>query len=475
MRGIGLLALLVLAGASLVAEGTQDSEIRPPADRYQDGEYWKDIRPGRVFICYDADVDVYKATTEELGITNKRVSIVERLNPKLNIIVVSVPGHVEDTKEFIEFVEKEPHVKWAEPDRWIRLSFTPNDTFWTVQYDKPQMNCEDAWDIGLGSMEITAAVIDKGCQYSHEDLAARYGRYVGYDYFDRDDDPTVPTTSQLHGTHCSGILAATINNAMGIAGVANVRLLSYRCGGEGSGLDISACVNSIQESADSGWNILSLSWGSAEYIATVATAVDNAWYAGCLMFAATGNNASSSINYPARDQKVIAVGAINSGGTRPSFSNYGNEMELVAGGVSIASTVPFDDYLCFDGTSMACPNVAGAGALVWSAKLGATNQEIRAILCSTAVDLGPSGWDTEYGYGKPDCYAAIQALPPDTGFLVRAEIDLGRVCQCDILVAFRRGCSVFRAINTGYCDARQWIRRDRHCMGEEHGNGNQET
>jgi hypothetical protein len=64
---------------------------------------------------------------------------------------------------------------------------------------------------------------------------------------------------------------------------------------------------------------------------------------------------------------------------------------------------------------MACPNAAGAAALIWSAKPSATNQEIRDVLTSTAQDISPSGWDQHTGYGIPDCYAAIQELSPDTG------------------------------------------------------------
>jgi subtilisin family serine protease len=424
MRGMGLFMMLALMGTSVMAVGAQDSEIRPPSDRWENEEYWKDVRPGRVFICYDTGIDVYTATQEELGIADKRVSLMQKLNSRLNTILVSVPENVEGTKEFIRLVEKKSRVRWAEPDRWMHLVFTPNDSCYSAdQYDKRQMNCEAAWDIGLGSMDITAAVIDQGSQYTHEDLTARYVGYVGYDYLDSDDDPTALNINEDHGTHCSGILAATTDNVMGIAGVANVRLLSYRCGDDVE-LDASACVNAIEESADSGWNILSLSWGSTDYMATVAAAVNDAWNAGCLMFAATGNSGCSYMLYPARDPKVIAVGAINSGDRRPGFSNYGSEMELAAGGVKIVSTVPFDEYAFIDGTSMACPNAAGAGALVWSAKPSATNSEIRAVLCSTAVDLGSiTGWDQHYGHGKPDCFAAIELLLSDTSGVEEISVD----------------------------------------------------
>jgi subtilisin family serine protease len=415
MRGKGLFMMLALIGTSVMVEGAQDSEIRPPANRWEDAEYWNNRVIGQAFVCYDTDVDVYKATSKELGLADKGATLLERLNPKLNIIVVGIPEDLEGTKEFIRSIEKEPHVKWAEPNMQFHLCFTPNDPYFNShQYDKKQMNCQAAWDLGLGSMEITAVVIDQGSQYDHSELAARYVGYVGYDFFSNDADPMPGGATESHGTHCSGNIGATINNSSGIAGVANVRMISYRC------IDVStvstpALVNSIQQCADSHWNVVSMSWGGPNDVATIKTACINAWNAGCLLFSSSGNSAPSPILYPAVYDEVIAVGAINSSKTRASFSQYGPALELTAGGVGIISTVPFNQLQQMDGTSMSCPNAAGAGALVWSANPGATNQQVRDALTSTAEDLGTAGRDDQYGYGIPDCHAAIQALVPDTG------------------------------------------------------------
>jgi hypothetical protein len=407
-------------GALVLGESVQSSsvtdEIRPPADRWQDEEYWKDIIPGKVVVCYDEDVDVYRATADELGIVYKNASILEKLTRGLNMIVVKVPEGLDKTKEFIRFIESQSHVKWAEPAMWMHLVFTPNDPYYSAnQWDKKTMNCEAAWDHGLGSMDITAAVIDQGCQYTHPDLSARYGTYVGYDYYGGDSDPMTSGPSEAHGTHCSGLIAATINNGTGGAGVANVRLLSYRCGGSDGLLANTPIVNSIQECANKQWNVVSMSFGNPSGNSAMETACANAWNAGCLLLGATGNSGTGSIIYPARYSSVMAVGATTSSDARWSGSNYGSQMELVAGGVQVLSTVPTDQYAKYTGTSMACPNAAGAAALVWSAKPSATNQEIRDVLTSTAQDISPSGWDQHTGYGIPDCYAAIQSLSPDTG------------------------------------------------------------
>jgi len=102
----------------------------------------------------------------------------------------------------------------------------------------------------------------------------------------------------------------------------------------------------------------------------------------------------------------------------PCFSSTGPDVELAAPGVSILSTVPGGGYASYNGTSMASPHVAGAAALLISAGVpdtsgnGRVNDEVRTILTSTAIDLGSSGRDTQFGFGLVDVVAALAALGP---------------------------------------------------------------
>ncbi len=378
------------------------------------GESWDNVVLGRVIVCYDNSIDIHKASLEELGIANKGVSIVTESVGPLNFVVVQVPKDIEEMKEFIELMEKQPNVEYAEPDRWGEFVFTPNDQYYSsYQYDKPQMNCEGAWDYTLGDTSISIAVVDQGTQYTHPDLAAQYGTYKGYDYVDNDDDPICESTSELHGTHCSGIAAAVINNSIGIAGVANVRLYAYRCG-SGTQLTVTAAVQSMQAAVARGANVISMSWGFSSSYLTLYNAVKLASDSGCFLCAASGNDGRPPIMYPAKYSEVVAVGNITSNNQLYGNSTYGPEQELVAGGYEILSTVPFNDYAQYSGTSMACPNIAGAAALVWSANISLTGQEVRAFLCSTAVDLGTAGRDQYYGYGKPNLLAAVLEAREDT-------------------------------------------------------------
>ena len=375
-------------------------------------EYWDDVILGRVIVSYDNSIDVHKASAKELGIADKGVFeiVMESVAP-LNFVVVQVAKDIEKMKKFIELMEKQPNVEYAEPDRWGEITFHPDDKYYDeYQYDKPQMNCEAAWDYTLGDTSISVAIVDQGTQYTHPDLAAHYGDYKGYDYWSNDDDPMPESSSENHATHCSGVAAAVINNDTGIAGVANVRLYSYRCIDVRGIVHSSITANGVTDAANHGANVISMSFSWSIGSSTFHNAVKYAWNKGCLLCGSSGNTGTSGVRYPAHYDEVIAVGAINKSDQRRSSSTYGPDIELVAGGDSILSTVPFGDYLQLSGTSMSCPNIAGAAALVWSANPSFTNQEVRAILCSTAVDLGTQGRDNYYGYGKPDLYEAIRLV-----------------------------------------------------------------
>ncbi|GAI19371.1 unnamed protein product, partial [marine sediment metagenome] len=104
------------------------------------------------------------------------------------------------------------------------------------------------------------------------------------------------------------------------------------------------------------------------------------------------------IIYPARYESVIAVGATDQQDTRASFSSTGSTLELMAPGVGILSTSRGGGYSGGSGTSFAAPHVTGIAALLIASGV-TSNVEVRQTLQSMAEDLGPSGWDSWYGYG----------------------------------------------------------------------------
>ncbi|MDD5530001.1 MAG: S8 family peptidase [bacterium] len=406
----------------------------------EDEAYWKDIVPGEVIIGYKNAIDVKKATLSQLGIAEKGITVKNK-NMGDNFILVKVSGDIAEEKAFVKRMLARPNVSSAEPNGITRPFKNPNDPYFaSYQWDKRSLKAPEAWEYGWGSDAISLAIVDNGSQYSLADLSPRYGTVKGRDTWADDDDPKPETpTTEYHGTHCSGIAMATVNNGIGIAGYSNSRLYSVRVMEAGGG-DLAALADGIQWCIDNGVKILSMSMGGTSSYAFIATKCINAWNAGCLLFAASGNYGVEPVAYPAGYNGVIAVGNIASNDVRDSQSNYGSALKFVAPGMGIASYFPDGNLNQLAGTSMACPQVAGGAALVWSANPSLTNAEVRDILINTATDLGTTGWDKYYGYGKPDLQKAVEAAmtginnPADTGMLTvyNSSSATGALCVTDI-------------------------------------------
>lgn len=268
---------------------------------------------------------------------------------------------------------------------------------------------------------VAVAIIDTGLDYTHPDLADNY--VMGYDFVNNDWDPK---DDNGHGTHVAGIIAALDDGAntggISVVGVApRASLYIAKClnaNGSGSTSDIVAAIN---VAARYNIKVVNMSFGSLFSSTTLKQACNNAYLAGVLLVAAAGNEYRGKLSFPARYASVVSVGAIDIGNSRTGFSNYGDTLTLCAPGVNVLSTLPtyavtlnnptygyqmYYDYL--DGTSMACPHVVGAAALVYAAHPGWTNTQVRQQLTATAFDLGTVGWDQYYGYGLVDAAAAVQ-------------------------------------------------------------------
>jgi subtilisin family serine protease len=257
---------------------------------------------------------------------------------------------------------------------------------------------------------IKVAVIDSGVDYNHVDLAANFAG--GYDFADADDDPM---DFHSHGTHVAGTIAA-IRNETGVVGAApEVEIYALKVFSDyGSSANYDDIVAAIQWSVDNGIQVTNNSYGSLSNPgAFVQSAFDNAYDAGVLHVAAAGNetkgNQKNNVIYPAKFASVIAVSASDSNDIRAGFSSNGPEVELIAPGVSINSTVLNSTYGFKSGTSMASPHVAGVAALVWSANSSMSNAEIREALKNNAEDLGLTFNDQGYGLVRADLALALSS------------------------------------------------------------------
>lgn len=371
-------------------EITKDDEIYLPINNNNSNyvEYFL----GEIIVCFNTELDELDPINVSIIDSFKGHNITKKIE-KLNIALVEVEKGSE--KAFIDNISASPLVKYAELNYIVHAFHTPNDPKWNEQWGPKRIHCEDAWNTIQGSAVIKIAIVDTGINYNHEDLS---GNYIsgGYDFVNDDNDPI---DDKGHGSHCSGIAAAIMDNNKGIAGISQVSILAEKVldsSGYGSSFDVAA---GIIHAADNYVDIISMSLGSRYPSSAIETACITAYNAGVLLVAASGNDYSSQISYPAAYASVIAVGAINNQDKRCGFSNYGENLELMAPGENILSVKMEGGYVMKDGTSMACPHVTGVAALAKSINYDMNNEQIRQLLRDTAEDLGSPGKDIYYGYG----------------------------------------------------------------------------
>lgn len=284
----------------------------------------------------------------------------------------------------------------------------------------------EAWALTTGSSTLVVAVIDDGVE-NHEDLNDGSGasRLIG-GYTPLNGGNGLPNSSGAHGQACAGIIAAS-HNGVGVRGVApQVKLLSVNIfAGNESATDI---ANGINWAVNNGADVLSNSWGYTSCTANfsvLTNAINSATTngrggKGCVVIFASGNGYKSCVDYPANLSSVVAVGAVTNQGVRSAYSNYGTDLDIVAPSNGAAGVRTIDrmgspgyssgNYTnTFGGTSAACPVVAGVAALVLSVDPNLTQSEVKDIMYSTADDMGPTGFDTEYANGRVNAHQSVLA------------------------------------------------------------------
>lgn len=252
----------------------------------------------------------------------------------------------------------------------------PNDPLLAQLWGMKNIHATDVWPEINQANNVIVAVIDTGVDYKHPDLkdniwSGPNGEH-GHDFFDDDEDPM---DEQDHGTHCAGTIAGVGDNGVGVVGVNwGTKIMAMRfLGPDGSG-STSDAVLCIDWAVKNGAHILSNSWSGPDTSQALSDAITRAQQKGVLFVAAAGNTEGRHNNdtgpyYPASHTQpnIITVGAIDVNDKASSFTHYGpKSVDIGAPGVGIVSTVRNGKYAKFDGTSMACPHVAGAAALVWT-------------------------------------------------------------------------------------------------------------
>ncbi|WP_456826718.1 S8 family serine peptidase [Cellulomonas sp. P5_E12] len=348
-----------------------------------------------------------------------------RVSAGTGTIVLTVPDST-DVVAAADQLSRRGDVIFAGPDRVTSVTVTPSDSRYSEQWGFPKIKADLAWDHQTGAAGVLVADIDTGISFAsgaltHPDLDDA-GRYtLGTDFV---SDDATPQDAHGHGTHTAGTAAAESNNGVGVAGMNWVSPV-YVCrvfdaSGNGSEADFEAAVEEIVDYAvaHSLRAVINLSAGWFTDNQVLRDACAYAHDHGMVLCVATGNE-GGALRTPAIHSAdfagVIAVGATDSGDAVAGFSNVGPAVSVVAPGVGILSTFPtYDvtgdtvhDYVSWDGTSMATPHVTGLASLVWSQVPQLTNEQVRDVVCNTAVKLGAGDFDNSWGHGRVDALDAV--------------------------------------------------------------------
>lgn len=300
------------------------------------------------------------------------------------------------------------------------------------------VNAEEAWKLSTG-IGVKVAIIDNGFELNHPDLRDNF--LEGYDCTNGKDGAKkgaykIPQDS--HGTQCAGVIGA-LDNKIGVLGIApNCRIIPIRHSysvkktDEKGNEEIKSVgsstysIKAIRKAYNSGADVISNSWSmhgiteSTIYDLVIDEAISKGRNGlGCVVVFSTGNQSSSSINYPSNHPGTLSVGATDKYGHRASFSNYGERLDVVAPGEKIYTTqvIPFNSYTISSGTSFACPMVAGIAALILSIAPQLRWEDVCTIIRKTAYKLptytfnvltNNGSWNSEIGYGSVDALAAVK-------------------------------------------------------------------
>jgi subtilisin family serine protease len=263
---------------------------------------------------------------------------------------------------------------------------------------------------------INIAVIDTGIDYEHVDLDDNFAGGINFvqTYIGQPPDNNImDETSNSHGTHVAGIIAAE-DNDFGVIGVApEASLYAVRVlDGGGFGL-ASWIISGIEWAVNNGMDIINISIQGPD-VPALKDACNSAYEAGVIIIAAAGNTNGGSVTYPAAYDSVVAVTATDLIDEPAYFSPVGVEIYVAAPGLDIQSTTRGDTYDVLSGTSQAAPHVTGVAALFLASGIqdqnenGFINDEIINKIKNYALDLGNPGFDNIYGYGR------ISAVCPDS-------------------------------------------------------------
>ena len=305
----------------------------------------------------------------------------------------------------IDYQFKDADVPNADGAQVLAAGMT-NDPYSSKQWGMKMIGMEAAWQSGLTGRGVRVAVIDGGV-------------YTNTGEFDADrllpgknmiSEGGSTEDSNGHGTFIAGIIGASKDNGVGIAGVApGVTIVPIKTSNDGdtqNGVSAQAFYAAVDEFH---CDVINYSSGAMQLSSGIREAVDYAVSKGVIVVCSTGNDGGTALYYPGALEDTIGVGSINKGMERSEFSHRNKSIFVVAPGEDVYSLGQNGSVYSSRGTSFSAPFVAGLAALLKEAHPEMNTADFKQILIRSSKDLGEAGYDVEYGYGLIQAPAAIRA------------------------------------------------------------------
>ena len=254
----------------------------------------------------------------------------------------------------VTYVEVDVERTLIEPQRIsIQDLPDPNHTGQTIPFGIDAVQARDVWDSDRDGVidegaptgaDRVVCIIDTGYYAEHEDLSGvdlvgGISQIPGEEFTE---------DGYGHGTHVAGTVSA-MNNDLGVVGVTPGTVSFYivkifdNAGEWVPQMHASNLTAAIYECADNGANVISMSMGGSSKSKKEREAFAELYSRGILHVAAAGNGENDKYHYPASYDSVISVAAIDEGMLKADFSQWNDQVELAAPGVSVLSTVSYID------------------------------------------------------------------------------------------------------------------------------------
>jgi subtilisin family serine protease len=442
---ISIFIVLLIASCGLKPENN------PEQSELDIDKIWQTIEnapyyEGRLNIGYETFSDV-QFIAEKLN-----AEIVVNI-PEINAAGIRFSGDIADKKELIldliinndidfRFIEpsykrnlveplKDPDVlKRIDVDRTVfemataATSTIPDlmEYVWGIE----KINAPAVWDKGYEGDGIVVAVIDTGIDSTHPDLEGqieyRYDPILGTEVATKID-----YSFGAHGTHVAGTIAAK-KDGIGVTGVAPSAKLMDIPIFQSDYIGDEYVAKGIIWAVNNGANILSNSWGGKGYSSILRDAITYAYINNVVFVNSAGNEHVEEISSPKMYPGVIVVAASNAVDGVTYFSSRSKKISVAApGDYTILSSVPLWDedefafdsfpYAFYGGTSMACPHVSGAIALLMEkhSEDDLNPYQYRRVLELGAVDILEPGFDVESGWGRLDVEGSLNVNTNEIG------------------------------------------------------------